>query len=185
MAISDHECRFNRPGACLERTTKFEGEDEHFKDADPLTWEHMHALMLDACEHGLPLSENVERARAGSAGSYRAPIGRRAFERSRRGGHVPWVGELRLESANSADGGGRLWRAYFHDLVDGEDGRETDHVLMSSVRAKKPRKSIRVPLGPDGLNEQDRHIVDAIDAARRWANGKPLYELRLLQFQRL
>ena len=183
MAVSDHECRFNRPGAHLERTAKFEGEDKRFKDADPLTWEHMHALMLDACEYGLPLSENAESASAGSPGSYRAPIGRRAFRRSRRGGYVPWVGELRLESASSVDNGGELWRAYFHDLVDGEGGQETDHVLMSSVRAKKSRKSIGVPIGSDGLNEQDRHIVDAIDAARRWVNGNPSYELRLLQDQ--
>lgn len=185
MAIPDHECRFNRPGACLERTAKFEGEDERFKGTDPLAWEHMHALMLDACEDGLPLSDNAESGRAGSAGSYRAPIGRRAFKRSRRGGHVPWVGELRVESASSADGGRGLWRAYFHDLIDSDDGRKTDHVLMSSVREKGVRKSIRVTFGADGLNEQDRHIVDAIDSARRWVNSKPLYELRLLQDQRL
>lgn len=185
MDISDRECRFNRPGANLERTGRFEGEDELFKDADRLAWELMCALIIEACEGGLPLSENAESASVGSTGSYRAPIGQRAFKRARRGGPVPWVGELRVESANSADGGLRLWRAYFHDLIDSEDGRKTDHVLLSSVRAKGSRKSIGGTLGADGLNEQDRHIVDAIDSARKWVNGKPLYELRLLQDQRL
>lgn len=184
MAISDYECRFNRPGAHLERTAKFEVEDEHFRSIDPLTREHMHALLLDACGNGLSLDENAERLGAGSAGTYRAPIGRRAFRRSLRGGHVPWVGELRVQSANSIDGGGGLWRAYFHDLIGSKDGRETDHVLLSSVRAKKSGKPIRIPLGPNGLNEQDQHIVEAIDAARRWARDEPSYELRLLQDQR-
>lgn len=183
MVSSDFECRFNRPGAIVEKTPRFSGEDAELKASDPSAWEHLQALIIEAREEGLSIEENADLP-GGRGGSYRAPIGDRAFKKARRNGHVPWVGEFRLEPANSMNGEGRLWRAYFHDLTTADGGAETDSVLMSSLRAKRVGGAVRPFIHGVALSEQDRHILDAIDEARRWVRDNPYFRLRVLQDQR-
>ena len=179
MEASEFKCRFNEPGASVSMTEKYENEVEELRLTEASTWEHLQALLLEAEEEGLPEASNAALESSGGNCTYRAPVGKRAMRRMRHWKSLPWVGEFRLDSVISVNGGGKLWRAYFHDLVEVSSLQTSDVVLMSSVQAKRVPTGGRRMGGGVTFNEQDVHIVNAVDAARVWIKQQNQYELRL------
>lgn len=171
--MNDLECRFNTPGAIEARTSRFDGEYNNFEERDEEAWEIMDALIRRAKTQGLPADENAELADKSASGcTYRVPIGKRALKHLGRGTTaIPWLGELRVDAGDTVFGDGPCWRAYFTDLRhETTPGNERDEVLMASVRLK----------GENGYKrkEQDKHIRDAVDAARRWCRDNPPFICR-------
>lgn len=171
--MNELECRFNSPGATDARTKRFIGEYHDFEERDEEAWELMDALIRRAKDHGLPAEENAELANGSTSGcTYRVPIAKRALRHLSRGTNaVPWFGELRVDADETVFGDGPCWRAYFTDLrLKATPDVERDEVLMASVRLK----------GEKGYKpkEQDKHIRDAVDAARLWCRDNPRYICR-------
>lgn len=171
--MKDLDCRFNRPGAIEERTRRFVDEYRIFEERDEEAWEIMDALIRRAQTQGLPADENAQLAdKSASDCTYRVPIGKRALKHLGLGAKaIPWLGELRVDADDTVFGNGPCWRAYFTDLRHRTTPAvERDEVLMASVRLK----------GENGYKrkEQDKHIRDAVDAARRWCHNNPPFACR-------
>ncbi|MCQ4618357.1 hypothetical protein KBX10_04625 [Corynebacterium sp. CCUG 59401] len=180
MDGSEFRCRFNRPGACVLATERYVGELEELRAKEASTWELLQALLLEAQENGLPEAQNAETNPSSRKCTYRAPVGERAMKKLRKWGDPPWVGELRLDSATSFNGSKSFWRAYFHDLVERSTGVFSDDVLMSSVVAKGATQTSKKFRRGFNVNQQDGHIVKAVDSARNWISRNGQYELRRL-----
>lgn len=172
---NEFRCRFNQPGATTIETSQFELEDSDFRQSDASAWELTHALIQDAHERGLEESENADNFEYCPDCTYRAPIGDRVAKKASLNTPIPWTGELRVEKTGSGDGRGGWWRTYFHDLV--KNGQPADEVLLSSVRLKTAEKKSAV-VGRFRMSQQDRDILDAMRAARKWAKQQNRYELR-------
>mgnify|MGYP006964491867 CR=1 FL=1 len=172
---SELACRFNLPGSTTQETPLYRREDDEFQKSDPEAWELTHALIQDAHCYGLEEEDNAELFASGADCTYRAPIGERAFRKAALNPPVPWTGELRVEGAGAGDGSAGWWRTYFHDLI--ENRRLADDVLLSSVRLKTGDKR-SIIVGRFKLNEQDQHVISAMNAARAWVSKQNRYQLR-------